>query len=333
MSISELKITDSDFLKNIDWIHGDIKILSKDKKDINILWGVQPRDIPNIEFFIPILQIVEFLKENFTITVLLADIHEMLDSPTLDLGVIQKRCEAYIQLIIAMVELFDVNSYNLKFTYGSSFQTSRPYVIDTYKISSLTTIQRTYFAREINQDIEEKKNVITSDKTMTTLLYPILQALDEKYTNCDIFYGSITQKNMCIYSEELMNKFNHKENKVLYLLQDITKKFNIKFFDAFEEIEEKLEKYTISDILYLNKNILFPIIQNIKDKMLFDNIIIEDYQDMVNKIKNNELKNKQLINITTEYLSKYLNKLYDVLLTSQFRYFYECGWLGRKFFH
>ena len=333
MSISELKITDSDFLKNIDWIHGDIKILSKDKKDINILWGVQPRDLPNIEFFIPILQIVEFLKENYTITVLLADIHEMLDSPTLDLGIIQKRCEAYIQLIIAMVELFDVNSYNLKFKYGSTFQTSHPYVIDTYKISSLTTIQRTYFAREINQDIEEKKNVITTDKTMTTLLYPILQALDEKYTNCDIFYGSITQKNMCLYSEELMNKFNHKENKVLYLLQDITKKFNIKFFDAFEEIEENLEKYTISDILYLNKNILFPIIKNIKNKMLFDNIIIEDYQDMVNKIKNNELKNKQLINITTEYLSKYLNKLYDVLLTSQFRYFYECGWLGRKFFH
>jgi tyrosyl-tRNA synthetase len=333
MSISELKITDSDLLKNIDWIHGDIKILSKNKKDINILWGVQPRDLPNIEFFIPILQIVEFLKENYTITVLLADIHEMLDSPTLDLGVIQKRCEAYIQLIIAMVELFDVNSYNLKFKYGSTFQTSHPYVIDTYKISSLTTIQRTYFAREINQDIEEKKNVITTDKTMTTLLYPILQALDEKYTNCDIFYGSITQKNMCLYSEELMNKFNHKENKVLYLLQDITKKFNIKFFDAFEEIEKKLEKYTISDILYINKNIIFPIIKNIKDKLLFDNIIIEDYQDMVNKIKNNELTNKQLINITTHYLSKYINNLYDVLLTSQFRYFYECGWLERKFFH
>lgn len=333
MSISELTITDSDFLKNIDWIHGDIKILSKDKKDINILWGVQPRDLPNIEFFVPILQIVEFLKENYTITVLLADIHEMLDSPKLDLAIIQKRCEAYIQLIIAMVELFDVNSYNLKFKYGSTFQTSFPYVIDTYKISSLTTIQRTYFAREINQDIEEKKNIITTDKTMTTLLYPILQALDEKYTNCDIFYGSITQKNMCIYSEELMNKFNHKENKVLYLLQDITKKFNIKFFDAFEEIEEKLEKYTISDILYLNKNIVFPIIKNIKDKMLFDNIIIEDYQDMVNKIKNNELTNKQLINITTEYLSKYVNKLYDAILTSQFRYFYECGWMGRTFFH
>ena len=130
-----------------------------------------------------------------------------------------------------------------------------------------------------------------------------------------------------------MNKFNHKENKVLYLLQDITKKINIKFFDAFEEIEEKLEKYTISDILYLNKNIVFPIIKNIKDKMLFDNIIIEDYQDMVNKIKNNELKNKQLINITTEYLSKYVNKLYDAILTSQFRYFYECGLMGRTFFH
>jgi hypothetical protein len=333
MSISELKITDSTLLKNIVWIHGDIKILSKDKTTINILWGIQPRDLPNIEFFIPILQIVEFLRENYTITVLLADIHEMLDSPTLNLEVIRKRCEAYIQLIINIVELFDVNSYNLKFKYGSTFQTSHPYVIDTYKISSLTTIQRTYFAREINQDIEEKKNVITTDKTMTTLLYPILQALDEKYTNCDIFYGSITQKNMCLYSEELMNKFNHKENKVLYLLQDITKKFNIKFFDAFEEIEEKLEKYTISDILYINKNIVFPIIQNIKDKMLFDNIIIEDYQDLVNKIKNNQLTNKKIINITTIYLSKYLNKLYDVLLNSQFRYFYECGWMGRKFFH
>jgi tyrosyl-tRNA synthetase len=58
----------------------------------------------------------------------------------------------------------------------------------------MTTIQETYNARELN----------SCDKKMTTMLYPILQALDEKYTESDVFYGSITQKNMCEYSLNLM---------------------------------------------------------------------------------------------------------------------------------
>ena len=182
-----------ELLENIEYTQGDIKKLLEEKEDINILWGVQPRDLPNLEFIISILQIVKFMKRSYTITILLADIHELLDSPNLTLDIIKHRGNAFAELIKNIVELFNVDANNIKFIFGSEFQLSSDYILDTYKISSLTTIDETYKAREIKS------------RTMTSMLYPILQALDEKYTNCDIFYGSITQINMCKYSERLMD--------------------------------------------------------------------------------------------------------------------------------
>ena len=330
-------INTCDIMNNIDFIYGDNDICEfiKNKDHINVLWGLQPRDLPTIEFCIPILKIVEFLKQNLSVTILIADVHEMLDSPRLDLELLKFRGEAYIELIKNMVELFNGNPYNIKFIYGSEFQTSSSYVYDLYKISSLTTIEQTYRAREIEniENIENITNIdinsspLNNNSQMTTMLYPILQALDEKYTNCDIFYGSITQKNMCIYSESLMDKFG-KKNKVIYLLQDLTKKIDISFFDLDNNIQYKIENYTKDDILYLNKYILWPIIHNLNDKMIYNDIVINNYDELNDMIISENVTTNDLIKLTSTYLTKHLYKIYDIIIESKFRYNYTKGWIG-----
>jgi len=126
----------------------DIKTFLDTNRDINILWGVQPREKPTLEFLIPIIQIMKFLKHGFIITILLADIHELLESPHLNLELIKYRCEAYKELISQLIEIFDVSSGSILFKYGSEFQTSSDYTMDIYKISSLSSIKDTYKSRD-----------------------------------------------------------------------------------------------------------------------------------------------------------------------------------------
>jgi tyrosyl-tRNA synthetase len=290
-----------DLLTNIDYIQGDKEILKNNDCPLNILWGVQPRNLPGIEFLIPVMQIVKFIKSGNYITILLADIHELLDSPKLDIINIQYRGKALVKLIQLLLELFDVDPNTITYKFGSEFQLSSDYIMDFYKISSLTTIKETYNARENDLDITD------NDKKMTEMLYPILQSLDEKYVESDIFYGSITQKSMCKYSEDLMSKFYKNKKKVLYLLQDLTKKIPISFFDPPDTIQIKLEDLTENDLAYLYNNILLPLLELRQDKTIF----IENTKENISKL-----------------LSKHLTILYDNLITSEFIDYFRKGWIG-----
>jgi len=310
----------------------DIKTFLNNR-DINILWGVQPRDKPTLEFLIPIIQIMKFLKNGFNVTILLADIHELLDSPHLDMNIIKYRCEAYKELISQLIELFDVNSGNIMFQYGSEFQTSPNYTMDIYKISSLTSIKDTYKSREFdNTDVDISIN--SSDKKMTNMLYPILQALDEKYTNCDAFYGSITQKNMCMFSKNLMKNFRNNEKNIIYMLQDLTTKLDISFFDPLDTIIYKLNQFQIDKIYYLCEHILFPLLYYKRDKIITDTKNIEnfkDFKDFKEYILLNNLEKSKIVEIISESLSKHLDKFYYDLLDSRFMNYFNKGWIGVKY--
>ena len=295
----------SDLLDNIDYIQGEKNILNKDKQ-LNILWGVQPRDLPGLEFLVPIMQIVKFIKAGHFITILLADIHELLDSHRLTLNQIQNRGKAYQILIELLVELFDANPHSICYKYGSEFQLSSDYILDFYKISSQTTINETFRAREIDlEPIESDNSISKSNKKMTSMLYPILQSLDEKYVDCDVFYGSTTQELMCKYSEELMNNNRKTNKKVLYLLQDLTKKISISFFDPLDTIQSKLEYLIEDDIEYLTDKILSPLLELRGDNTFYLSAT------------------KQII---SELLSKHLDCFYNKLIQSDFMNYYRAGW-------
>lgn len=301
--------------------------LFQTKNNINILWGVQPRNLPNLEFLIPILQIIKFLKYGYRVTILLADIHELLDSPHLNLKILKNRCDAYKELISQFVELFDINSGNICYIYGTEFQTSSNYTLDIYKLSSLVSIKETYNSREIDMN-ELDISINSSEKKMTQMLYPILQALDEKYTDCDVFYGSITQKNICKFTSSLMNNFRKYDKKVIYLLQDLTKKISISFFDPLDSIIFKLEDFDCDEINYLSEHILFPLLKYRNDIMIIDDNKINNYEDFIKYQTEKNIDKQKIIEIISKYLSKHLDKFYDDLIRSKFTKYYNDGWIG-----
>jgi len=147
-------------------------------------------------------------------------------------------------------------------------------------------------------------------------------------SDCDIFYGSITQKNMCIYSNKLMSTLRKNNKKVTYLLQDLTKKLDISIFNSADTIKYNIENSTDEDIKYINKYIIWPIIKNLNDIMIHNHIKINNYDEFIEKYTNNIISRDDFINLTITFLTKYLYKMYDIMLDSEFYHNYCKGLIG-----
>ena len=67
--------------ENIDKVIGTNmikKILSE--RNIKIYWGTTPSAIPNLNYLIPLIELVNFIKYNCKVKILFADMHAYLDS-------------------------------------------------------------------------------------------------------------------------------------------------------------------------------------------------------------------------------------------------------------
>ncbi len=132
-----------------------------------------------------------------------------------------------------------------------------------------------------------------------------------------------------------MRNIRNKNKEVVYLLQDLTKKINISFFDPLDTIEYKLNDFTLTELYYLIENVLYPILKYKKDNIIIENIILNTF-DQFNNHFNQYIKNDtqmeeikiEIVKITAKYLSKHLDKLYDNLISSRFMDYYQKGWIG-----
>jgi tyrosyl-tRNA synthetase len=116
------------------------------------------------------------------VTVLLADIHGILDNLKAPIEIVQHRVDYYRLLISAMLEAVGVSTEKLKFVVGSSYQKSPEYIMDIYKLTSLTS---EHDAKKAGAEIVKQ----TDNAPLSGLLYPILQVLDEQYLDVDAQFG------------------------------------------------------------------------------------------------------------------------------------------------
>lgn len=255
--------------ENVDEIIGKEKIKNiLNERDIVIYWGTTPSLIPNINYFIPLINIMHFKKHGCQVKILLADIHAYLNSINLKFEVFEHRTDIHEKIIKYMLRfLNEKENENISFVQGTSFQLNPEYTMDTYKFNALCTVSKLNNAG---------KNIInqSSDPLMTSLLYPTLQALDIEYLNADVFFGDYKQKDICILTNEILEKMGYKK-KTFFLNEIYTNLKNmpkITLIDSYEDIEAKINSMNVKDILYLINIIIFDIceIKNIKFKIKDD---------------------------------------------------------------
>lgn len=112
--------------------------------------------------------------------------HAFLDNLKAPLELVQHRTKFYEFLLRTVFTSLGIPVERLKFVTGSSYQLSREYNLDQYKLCAIVT---EHDAKKAGAEVVKQ----VDNPLLSGLLYPGLQALDEQYLGCDFQFGGVDQ--------------------------------------------------------------------------------------------------------------------------------------------
>lgn len=169
-----------------------------------IYWGTATTGKPHIAYFVPMMKVADFLRAGQEVTILFADLHAYLDNMKAPLELIKQRTEYYKAVIQAMLRSIGVPLEKLRFVRGSDYQLSEKYTMDVYKLMSLVS---EHDARKAGAEVVKQ----SEHPPISLLAYPLLQALDEEYLDCDVQFGGNDQRKIFVLAEEYLPKMGYKK--------------------------------------------------------------------------------------------------------------------------
>jgi tyrosyl-tRNA synthetase len=137
---------------------------------------------PHTGYFVPALKIAQFLQAGCDMVILLADVHGFLDNLKAPLELVEYRAKYYRECITNILKAVGVSTDKLTFVLGSSYQKTPDYIMDVYKLCSLTS---EHDAKKAGAEVVKQ----TDNAPLSGLLYPILQVLDEEHLKVDAQFG------------------------------------------------------------------------------------------------------------------------------------------------
>ena len=181
-------------------------------QQVKIYWGTATTGKPHLGYLVPLIKLRDFLLAGAHVTILFADIHAILDNLKSTPELIEHRTAFYQFLITRLLsQLFaDVKvdmgqlTDQLRFVKGSDFQTGKKYVMDVYKMLALTTYKS---AQHAGAEVVKQ----SKDPLLSSLSYPLLQALDEQYLDVDLQFGGVDQRKIFMYARENLPKLGYKK--------------------------------------------------------------------------------------------------------------------------
>jgi tyrosyl-tRNA synthetase len=161
-----------------------IESILAEGRNPRVYWGTATTGRPHTGYYVSALKIAQLLAAGCEIVVLLADVHAFLDNLKAPLELVENRAKYYSKIITAILESVGVPTEKLEFVLGSSYQKSPDYVMDVYRLASLTS---EHDARKSGAEIVKQ----STNAPLSGLLYPILQVLDEEHLKVDAQLGGI----------------------------------------------------------------------------------------------------------------------------------------------
>jgi tyrosyl-tRNA synthetase len=118
-------------------------------------------------------------------------VHAFLDNMKAPFELVAHRTKYYEKLIRATFTSLGISTSKLRFVTGSSYQLSREYNLDAYRLAATVT---EHDAKKAGAEVVKQ----VESPLLSGLLYPGLQALDEQYLGCDFQFGGVDQ--VCVFS-------------------------------------------------------------------------------------------------------------------------------------
>lgn len=114
------------------------------------------------------------------------DIHAFLDNMKAPLEVVGHRTKYYKFVLLAVFESLGIPTSRLTFVEGSSYQLTKEYNLDNYRLCATVT---EHDAKKAGAEVVKQ----VESPLLSGLLYPGLQALDEQYLDVDFQFGGVDQ--------------------------------------------------------------------------------------------------------------------------------------------
>ncbi|KAL2914330.1 Tyrosine--tRNA ligase cytoplasmic [Polyrhizophydium stewartii] len=172
------------------------------QRDLRVYWGTATTGKPHIGYFVPMTKIADFLKAGCEVTILFADLHAYLDNQKAPWELLKLRTQYYEAIIKAMLRSIGVPLEKLKFVVGSSYQLSKEYSLDVYRLLSMTT---EHAAKKAGAEVVKQ----VESPLLSGLVYPLLQALDEEYLGVDAQFGGVDQRKIFVYAEKYLPQLGY----------------------------------------------------------------------------------------------------------------------------
>lgn len=172
------------------------------ERNLRIYWGTATTGRPHVAYFVPMAKIADFLRAGCEVTILLADLHGYLDSQKAPWELLDARTKYYQRVIVSMLKSIGVPIEKLKFARGTEFELHSDFSHDLFRLISLTTL---HDAKKAGAEVVKQ----TSDPLIGSLLYPLLQALDEEYLDCDAQFGGVDQRKIFTYAEKYLPQIGY----------------------------------------------------------------------------------------------------------------------------
>ncbi|OAG34494.1 hypothetical protein AYO21_11360 [Fonsecaea monophora] len=187
-------------------LHEDIleNVILKEQRPLIIYWGTATTGRPHCGYFVPMMKIAHFLRAGCRVKILLADIHGFLDNLKAPIELVKFRAEYYKYIIQSLLKAVGVSLEKLEFVLGSSYQLSADYTMDVFRLSSVVT---EHDAKKAGAEVVKQ----VENATLSGLIYPLMQALDEQHLGVDAQFGGVDQRKIFALAQEALPKIGYKE--------------------------------------------------------------------------------------------------------------------------
>ncbi|KAG7451145.1 tyrosine tRNA ligase [Guyanagaster necrorhizus] len=254
-----------------------IKSILADGRSPKCYWGTAPTGRPHLGYFVPLTKISDFLRADVEVTILLADVHAFLDNLKAPLELVAYRTKYYQFILLAVFKSLGIPVSKLRFVEGSSYQLTKEYNLDNYKLCATVT---EHDAKKAGAEVVKQ----VESPLLSGLLYPGLQALDEQYLGVDFQFGGIDQRKIFTFAELYLPRLGYAKRAHLMnamvpglaggKMSSSDPNSKIDFLDSPELVRKKIkaafcEEGNVEDngVLAFTEAVLFPISELRRDRL------------------------------------------------------------------
>lgn len=150
------------------------------------------------------IKIAQFLRAGVNVKILLADLHAFLDNLKAPIELVKYRATYYKNVVIGLMEALGVPVEKLEFVLGSSFQLKPGYMMDLLRSCTIVTM---HDAKKAGAEVVKQ----VEDATLSGLIYPLMQSMDEQYLDVDAQFGGVDQRKIFTHAKDLLPKLGYAE--------------------------------------------------------------------------------------------------------------------------